>query len=171
MRVYVPGTLPLLRAWYAERSVVPAGIAHTLTPALREWFAEADTEELEYAAMVSAGEDSLRLLAGEDAAPRRRVVIAVDASLAITDVGPGLPASAVRLPGPLGWASVASVHIDEPDSEPVIRAAAAAIRAADAGDEQAQLVVDEAEACDLLWFDVSEVAAVVADADSPHPSG
>ena len=36
-----------------------------------------------------------------------------------------------------------------------------AIEAADAGDDDAQFLLDEVEACDLLWFDVTEIADVV----------
>jgi hypothetical protein len=33
--------------------------------------------------------------------------------------------------------------------------------AADAGDDDARFLVDEAEACDLLWYDVTELGELV----------
>ena len=52
--------------------------AFTVTPALREWYAQADLEELEYAALTHAARASLWLLLADPDAPRRRVVLAAD---------------------------------------------------------------------------------------------
>ena len=52
--------------------------AFAVTPALREAYASGDDEELEYVAMPPAARQSLRLLAGDQDAPRRRVVLAAD---------------------------------------------------------------------------------------------
>jgi hypothetical protein len=56
---------------------------------------------------------------------------------------------------------VVSVHIDELESEPVIAAAADAYDTARAGDEDARFLLDEAEGCDLLWYDVTEIDDLV----------
>lgn len=168
MRVYIPGTVPLLRRWFAAATIEVVRHAHAVTPALRSWFGDADTEELEYAAMVAASEDSLRLLAAHPQAPRRRVVLAADVPLAVTaPAGGDNSLSAVLMPGSLRWDAVVSAHVDEPAAGAVVTAAAAAVEQADAGDEPAQLVVDDAEAHDLMWYDVQEVGALVGELN-PH---
>ena len=79
MRVYVPATLPALAGVLRAAEIGPAPLqAFTVTPALREWYASADVEELEYAAMMHAARASLRLLLADPRAPRRRVVLAAD---------------------------------------------------------------------------------------------
>ena len=56
MRIYIPSTIPLLDAACHAGEFGPAPqLAYAVTPALREWFASADDEELEYAAMAQAG--------------------------------------------------------------------------------------------------------------------
>ncbi|MDF3143713.1 hypothetical protein PBV88_21095, partial [Streptomyces sp. T21Q-yed] len=79
MRVYVPLTLPGLAEAYktGELGTGPL-VAYGVTPALREWYLSDDIEELEYAALNRAALASLRLLAAESRAVRRRVVVAVD---------------------------------------------------------------------------------------------
>ncbi|TDC67572.1 hypothetical protein E1200_14620, partial [Actinomadura sp. GC306] len=77
MRVYLPSTLPLLAGVHAAKEIAPAPLtAHAVTPALREWYAGGDLEELEYAAMSAAARASLRLLSADPSAPPRRVVLA-----------------------------------------------------------------------------------------------
>ena len=49
------------------------------------------------------------------------------------------------------------MHVDEPDSVSVGSAAVTALFAARNGDDDAAFAVDEAEACDLLWYDRSEL--------------
>ena len=111
-----------------------------------------------------AAEASLRLLGDDVSAPRRRVVLAADVDVAITlpdgDTG---PRSQVLLPGPVAWADVVSIHVDEEDAATDVAAAVGAVEAADAGDDDAQFVVDGAEGHDLLWFDVTETSLVLTD--------
>lgn len=156
-RVYIAGTLSLLTRWAGQQSVEVIGQGHAITPALVDFFAGADQEELEYAAMVEAAMSSLRLLADDPDAPPRRVVVAADVSLSLAPSGAGYPMSAVLLPGVVPLDQVASLHIDEVEAEADVRVAMAAIRDADAGDAAAQLRVDQAEVHDLLWFDVTEL--------------
>ncbi len=164
MRVFLPGTGPLLSQWVSSGEVVVELTAHAVTPALREWYTEGDAEELEYAAMVEAAEASLRLLGDDPAAPRRRVVLAADVDVAITlPPGDAGPRSQVLLPGPVAWSDVVSIHVDEEDAVPDVAAAVEAVDAADAGDDDAQFVVDGAEGHDLLWFDVTETSLVLTD--------
>ena len=63
MRVYLPATLPALAGVLRAAEIGPAPVlAYAVTPALREWYASADLEELEYAALMHAARASLRLL-------------------------------------------------------------------------------------------------------------
>src|SRR5919106_4562846 len=110
MRVFVPATLPMLHRWDSSRLIdAPSGFA--VTPALREWYATGDTEELEYTALTHAAEASIRLLASDTDAPPRRVVVAADVDDAVPDAELG-PAG-VRLSPPLELKSVAAVHADD----------------------------------------------------------
>jgi len=167
MRVYLPATLPLLAAardngcFTASRDAGPGGLpAHAVTPAVREWYVEGDVEELEYSAMLEAAEASLHLLALDPDAPRRRVVVSADVPDAVIRPGTGFR-SAVRLQAPVELSSVVSLHIDEEGVAETIATAVGAVAAAAAGDDDAQFLVDEAEACDLLWYDVTELADLV----------
>ena len=79
MRVYVPLTLSGLAEAHRTGELGPGPLdAYAVTPALREWYVSDDIEELEYAALSRAALASLRLLAADPGAPRRRVVVAVD---------------------------------------------------------------------------------------------
>ncbi|MEW1657100.1 MULTISPECIES: DUF6912 family protein [unclassified Streptomyces] len=163
MRVYVPLTLSGLAAVH-ESGELGAGplLAYAVTPALREWYVSDDIEELEYAALNRAAQASLRLLAGHPEVPRRRVVVAVDVPERSAAVDPdrGLDQSAlgeVRLAGPVPLAKAAAVHVDSADAEEDVAAAAAALGAADLGDDDAQFTVDGAEDHDLMWFGVQEI--------------
>ncbi len=164
MRVFVPGTGPLLARWVSSGEITIELTAHAVTPALREWYTEGDAEELEYAAMVEAAEASLRLLGDDPTAPRRRLVLAAEVDVAITlpdgDTG---PRSQVLLPGPLSLSDVVSLHVDDEDAEDDVAAAAQAVEAADTGDDDAQFVVDGAEGHDLLWFDTTETSLVLTE--------
>ena len=81
MRVYLPSTLPGLRRLLEQGEVGPAPLpGYAVTGALREWYAEGDEEELEYAALSLAARASVRLLDVDPDAPRRRVVVVVEAA-------------------------------------------------------------------------------------------
>lgn len=160
MRVYVPATLPavagLLRAGEFHASPVRG---YAVTPALREWYSSGDIEELEYVAMMHAARESLRLLAADPDAPRRRVVLAVDVAdpSIVVDSGfdePGL----VRINGPVLIRDVASGLVDDNDAAPDLADAIAALPNADAGDEDAQFVVDGADGHELQWYATQELA-------------
>src|ERR1700749_830397 len=73
MRVYLPATLPGLAGLLRKAEIGPAPLrAFAVTPALREWYASGDLEELEYVAMMHAARASLRLLLADPGAPGRR---------------------------------------------------------------------------------------------------
>jgi hypothetical protein len=160
-RVYIPTTLAgLARAQeHGSLESVDDSVAlpaHAVTGAIREWYVEGNLEELEYSALIEAAEASLRLLALEPQAPRRRVVVAVDVPESAVSPGGG-QRSSVRIAGPVQLSTVVSVHVDEVESEPTVAAAVDALDAAADGDDDALFQLDEAEACDLLWYDISEI--------------
>ncbi|SNS48392.1 DUF6912 family protein [Actinomadura mexicana] len=165
MRVYLPSTLTLLAGVHAAREIAPAPLAaHAVTPALREWYAGGDQEELEYAAMSAAARTSLRLLAADPSVPRRRVVLAAEVpddqvSWTRGDAALGNGDRAlVQIAAPVPWKRIASGHVDDPDAVPDVAAAAQALAAADAGDEDARFTVDGAEGHELLWYATQELA-------------
>ncbi|MEX0170810.1 DUF6912 family protein [Streptomyces sp. LMG1-1-1.1] len=167
MRVYVPLTLPGLAQAHKAGELAPGPLtAYAVTPALREWYVSDDIEELEYAALNRAAAASLRLLAGDPDAPRRRIVVAVDVADedATADPDGGLHADSigeVRIAGPVRLAKAAAVHADADDAEADVTAAAGALGAADQGDDDAQFVVDGAEDHELLWFGVQEIPGLL----------
>jgi len=166
MRVYLPTTLARLAAATAEGAFAPVAgtglTAHAVTPAVREWYTEGDLEELEYAVLTDAAQTSLRLLAEDDAAAPRRVVVAAELPDPVVRPTPVDGRSRVRLAAPVPLDAVASVHVDEPEAEPIVVAAVRALPAADAGEDDALFALDEAEACDLLWYDVSEIPQLIS---------
>ncbi|WP_428967005.1 DUF6912 family protein [Micromonospora fluostatini] len=132
--------------------------AHAVTPALREWYAEGDEEELEYVAFTRAAQDALPLLHDDPTAPRRRVVVSVD--LPAGAVGRGdteLGSSLVRLTGPVPVSAVAALHVDGAEAVTDVTAAAEVVTAALAGDPDAQFTVDGTEDHELEWYAVSEL--------------
>ncbi|MFE7976460.1 DUF6912 family protein [Streptomyces shenzhenensis] len=167
MRVYVPLTLPgLAEAHRTGELGTGPFVAYAVTPALREWYLSDDIEELEYAALNRAALASLRQLAADPDAPRRRVVVAVDVpdGAAMPDPDRGLDPAAlgeVRVTGPVPLAKAAAVHADADDAEEDVVAAVAAVPAADEGDDDAQFVVDGAEDHELLWYATQEIPALV----------
>jgi len=167
MRVYVPLTLPGLAEAYKTGELGPEPLlAYAVTPALREWYLSDDIEELEYAALNRAALASLRLLAADAGAVRRRVVVAVDVAdgAAVADPDRALDPVAlgeVRVAGTVKLAKAAAVHVDSDDAEEDVTAAVDALEAADGGDDDAQFVVDGAEDHELLWYATQEIPNLV----------
>jgi hypothetical protein len=158
MRVYVPSTLSALREVVAAGGIGPAPVlAFALTPALREWYTDGDTEELEYAAMSDAARASLRMLEAAPDAPPRRVVIAADVSDADTFPTPDLERAAVQVGTVVPLRRVVSVHVDSAAAEADVREAVAAIAKADLGDDDARFVVDGVEDHELQWYAAQEI--------------
>lgn len=77
--------------------------------------------------------------------------------------GRGVERSAVTLVEPLRWAEVVSVHLDEPAAEDEVIAAIDALGGAAAGERGALDAVEDAEACDLLWYAPSEVPSLLGE--------
>jgi hypothetical protein len=160
MRVYIPATVPMLRELNTSGELTPVnGTAFALTPALREYYQSGTAEELEYAAMMDAARASLRLLAAElvndPKAMPRRVVISADVD-AVTP-RPDLDYGVVRLPEPVPLKIVAAVHMDGPQAEDAVRAAAEVVDAADLGDPDAEFTLGDAEDHELSWYASQEL--------------
>jgi hypothetical protein len=162
MRVYLPSTLSGLAGILRDRKLEPAPLTgYAVTPALREWYASADLEELEYAAMSDAAKESLRLLAADPDAPSRRVVIVAevpdDAVAHAGDVMDADDRALVRVTRPVPFDRIVSGHVDDAEAEADVRAARAAIASADAGDDDARFTVDGAAGHELLWYATQEL--------------
>ena len=179
MRVFLPSTLPALAQALQTGQVAPGPApgpgsgqgsgplsGYAVTPALREAYASGDEEELEYTALTEAARASLRMLADDPAAPPRRVVLAAE-----------LPADEVKLDARndeparvlIGAAVpvklLASAHVDDAEAGADVRAAADALPAADAGDEDAKFAVDGAEGHELGWYATQELPYLPNDQD------
>jgi len=160
MRVYLPATLPALAELLRTGEIGPDPVpGFAVTPALREWYASGDLEELEYVAMTHAARASLRLLLSDPDATRRRVVLAADVPDEVVGHGGGFDEPTLVVlsaPVPLAW--VVSGHIDDLLGLADVSKAVAALPAADKGDQDAQFVVDSAEGHELLWYATQELA-------------
>ena len=167
MRVYLPATTTVLRRLVEEGRLSGPHTAFAVTAELRRFYAvsdaDADLEELEYAALLTAARASLRLIDVDPAAARRRVVVAADvpdtavASLADDHIDPG----AVRVTADVSLRDVASAHIDDAAAEEDVRAAVNVVLEADLGSDDAQFVVDQAEGHELSWYASQEIGPVL----------
>jgi hypothetical protein len=163
MRVYVPSTIPALAAALRAGQLGPGPLpGFAVTPALREAYASGDDEELEYVALTAAARASLRLLAGDPAAPSRRVVLAAELApeLVSWDADSDDPAQ-VTIREPVPIKHLASAHVDDLEAKDAVRGAVAALAAADAGDEDARFTVDGAEGHELGWYATQELSDLV----------
>jgi predicted short-subunit dehydrogenase-like oxidoreductase (DUF2520 family) len=173
MRVYIPATLPLLAGIAAAGEVGAAYVAYAVTPAIREWYTNADLDELEYAAMSHAARSSLRKLADDPSSPPRRVVISADVSdtavQPMSNPGDAGERGAVLLVEATPVRRFASVHVDGADARADVRAALGALAAtvresgaataslAMATDEDTQFKLDSVEDHELLWYATQEI--------------
>lgn len=156
MRVYLPASLPILRSWAETRRVGPLPLTgFAVTPGLREWYANADGEELEYAATARAARASLRLVPGTEA---RRVVVVVDVPDSDAVVRDDEQEGAVRLIAPVPWSCVTCALVDVQEAEPAVAEAISAVDSADLGDEDAEFVVSGTEDHELGWYATQEIA-------------
>ncbi|SOX52555.1 hypothetical protein MAAFP003_1221 [Mycobacterium ahvazicum] len=152
-QVYIPVTLTMLQQLVAEDSLRPVnGTAFAVTPTLREAYAEGDEDELADVALREAALASLRLLAAHDAEsvrPRRAVLTAE-----VDDVTfrPDLDDAVVRIAGPVSMDQVVAAYVDNAGAEEAVAKAIEAIDAADLGDEDADLIVGDAQDYDLAWY-------------------
>jgi hypothetical protein len=162
VRVYLPATVGTLSGVRSAGEVGPAPVtAFAVTPSLREWYAEGDEEELEYAAFSEAARASLRMLDADPTVPRRRVVLSADVPDGVVTPQPDLDRAVVRLAATVPLSALAAVHVDSADAEKDVAAAVAVVLEADLGDEDAQFVVDGAEGHELEWYDVTELDQIL----------
>lgn len=149
----------MLQQLVADRSLRAVnGTAFSVTPALREAYAEGDEDELAEVALRDAALASLRLLAAEDGAsglPQRRAVVVADVAQATAR--PDLDDAVVRISEPVDYDKVVAAYVDNSDAETAVRAAIDAVDAADLGDEDAELVVGDAQDHDLAWYATQEL--------------
>jgi hypothetical protein len=157
IQVYIPATLAMLQQLVADGSLWPVnGTAFAVTPTLREAYAEGDDDELADVALREAALASLRLLAAHQAKgtdqtvrPRRTVL-----SAEVDDVKfrPDLDDAVVRLGAPVAIDQVIAAYVDNADAEQAVNKAIEVIDAADLGDEDADLIVGDAQDHDLAWY-------------------
>ena len=164
MRVYLPSTLSGLRRLLDTGQLGdPPLPAYAVTPALREWYAEGDEEELEYVAMTLAGRASIRLLDRalllQPGLAARRVVVV--AEVGAVDPAPDVDRAAVRVLEPVPTRLVQAVHVDGAEAEQDVRAAAEALVEADLGSEDAGFVVEKAEGHELQWYATQEIGPLL----------
>jgi hypothetical protein len=167
VRVYLPATTTVLRRLVDDGALPGPHTAFAVTPQLRRYYAvsdaEADTEELEYAALLAAARGSLRLLDVDPLSARRRAVVAADvADSAVTPLDePHIDPGAVRIEADIRLRDVASAHLDEAAAEADVRAAVNVVLEADLGSEDSQFVVDQAEGHELAWYATQEIGPLL----------
>lgn len=161
MRIYLPATTTELTTLRDGGRLPGPRAATSVTSELRDFYVDPSIEELEYAALLEAARASLRMVDADPSAARRRVVIAADVPDSAVELDPRAGRGSVRLSGELGLAEVVSLHVDGEDAEPAISAALAVVIEADLGSDEAQFVVDEAEAHELAWYATQELGALL----------
>ncbi len=167
MRIYLPATVPLLRQALADGAFRPVGgIGFAVTAGLRAEYESAGTEELEYLVMHDAALASLRLIASSGSRPAR-VVLAADCDDGVVTERGDLDRAAVRLASPVDWSQVASVHLDGGDAADTVTAAAAVVDAADLGDQDAEILVGDAEDIELAWYAPGEIRYLLEELGEP----
>lgn len=150
VRVYLPATMSEL----ADPEGLTPRRAYAVTGALSDTLPHDDDESREYAAQLAAADASVVLLAEHRDAPRRRVVVSADVAVQAIDhvSDPDAAPSVIEIVAPVVWSQVVCVHVDEAAAGPDVVAAIA-------GDLGA---AERLVARDLLWYDVSELASLVA---------
>ncbi|UOE18192.1 hypothetical protein NI17_015225 [Thermobifida halotolerans] len=140
MRIYLPATLGALTKALAEGGFRGAPYtAYAVTPALRARHGTDDEEELEYAAMEAAAEESLRLLGAAPDEPARRVVVAAEVPDAVVRAADSADSpAAVLVEAEVPLKRVASAHVDDETAAPDIAAG-------------------RAEDHELLWYATQEL--------------
>jgi len=154
-RVYVPSSTTRLHDLLVSGGLGPVPVvAHALTDEVRGAMPELGEEELEYAALTAAAQDSLGLLTDEDR-PARVVVVAEAPSTSPVD---GAESSLVEVDEVIALTKVVAVHIDSEEAADDVAAARAAFAAAQEGDEEAAKTVDRCLDHELGWFATQEIA-------------
>lgn len=162
MRVYLPSTLTELRSLLDTRALgSPPLPAYAVTGALREWYAEGDEEELEYAALSLAARASVRLLDADQDAVRRRVVVVADVPDSSVTPVPHVDRAAVKVSVGVTWDLVQAVHADDTSAVEDVTVAADAVVEADLGSEDAAFRMEQAEGHELQWYATQEIGPLL----------
>lgn len=161
MRVYLPSTTTELTNLRDNQALPGPRTATAVTADLREWYSHTDVDELEYAALLEAARLSLRMIDADPSAARRRVVIAAEVPDSVVEADARIGRAAVRLLGSLDLADVVALHVDGADAEAAVTAATAVVIEADLGSDDAQFVVDEADAHELGWYATQELGPLL----------
>jgi len=156
MRVYLPATAADLATAAPHLGIAISGerTGFTLTFPQATPLSEAETEELEWEAFLTAAASSARLLAADPNSSPMRVVLSLDVPpAAITATSPlaNRQLSGVVIPD-LRDAKIAAIHVDEPATAPLI----ARLRAEPESTSALAAVLD----ADLLWYDPTELADI-----------
>ncbi|MGH8868888.1 MAG: DUF6912 family protein [Actinomycetes bacterium] len=160
MRVYLPSTFGGLESLRASAEVGPPPLyGCAVTPGLREWYAVADLEELEYVALTEAAGVSLRLLPAGGG--RRRIVLAADVPDDAVTAEPGSGRAAVRVATAVPLRRVAALHVDGHEAEGDVAAAVEALARAEAGEPDAVSALEDAQSHELAWYAVQELDALL----------
>jgi hypothetical protein len=162
MRVYLPSTLTELRR-LLDNGIVgdPPLPGYAVTPALREWYAEGDLEEMEYVVLTLAARASVRLLDADPDAVRRRVVVVAEVPDAQVTTVPHVDRAAVKVADPVALRLVQAVHVDDPTAIPDVTLAADAVIEADLGSDDASFRVEQAEGHELQWYASQEIGPLL----------
>lgn len=156
-RIYLPSSTALLRNLLVSGGVGPVPLlAHSVTGPLRAAYPDAGEEELEYAALTAAAQDSVALLTDDD--PARRIVVVAEAATVLPAEG-GEP-SLVEVGEVVPLAQVVAVHAD---SEGAAADVAAARDGLGGDDETALELLDRCLEHELGWYATQEAAEVVGD--------
>lgn len=161
MRIYLPSTTTELATLRDTEALPGPRSATAVTPELRAWYADPELDELEYAALLEAARLSLRMVDADPSAAPRRVVIAADIPDSAVELDARAGRASVRLLGTLELAAVVALHVDGADAEPVVTAATAVVIEADLGSDDAQFLVDEADAHELGWYATQELGPLL----------
>ena len=162
MRVYLPATFTVLDRLADERFVPGTpGPAYAVTGSLREWYADADAEELEYAASKAAARHSIRLLAVDPIAERRRVVIAAELPDEWVTPDSSLHPAGVVVGQTVPYEALDALLVDSRSAAEVVRRAGAVILREDAGDPEAAFEVDATEDEELQWYALTELDELI----------
>lgn len=159
-RVFVPSSWSGLRAIVTADGIGPAPFfAHAVTDGVREAYPEGGDEEWDYAALTAAARTSLGLLGEGD--PARRVVVAVDADTvqATEDPDP----TVVEVGEVIPFRRIAAVLVDSADVQAQVAGAAARWADAEAGDPDAESVVDRCLDLDLAWYVAQEIGDLLQE--------
>lgn len=153
-RVYVPSSFAGLRDLVAADGIGPPPfLAHAVTDALRAAWSDGSEEDWEYAASTAASRSSLALI--DDADEARRVVVAADVETvsAVDGDDPTL----VQVEEPVPFRRIAAVLVDLPEAATDVGSAVARWADAQAGDVDAEAVLDVALDHELAWYATQEI--------------